>query len=160
MKNNIPDDIWALIKDEGESIKMTLKCRQGHLVTSETGYIVANGTRLRCKICMIKQNKDKRNRANLKRRNDPLLRRVETLQRYGLTLEEYKNLWDKQLGLCAICLITLEPGNFTQIDHCHITDKVRGLLCGLCNRGLGQFRDSITALNRAIEYLAIHNDCL
>jgi len=70
---------------------------------------------------------------------------------YGLTeLEFYRIINKKQ---CAICKIK-EPGkrNF-QIDHCHKTGKIRGLLCINCNTGLGQFKDKIAFLKKAIEYL-------
>ena len=40
-----------------------------------------------------------------------------------------------------------------EIDHNHITGKIRGLLCGLCNKGLGLFRDNSGLLERAMNYL-------
>ena len=39
------------------------------------------------------------------------------------------------------------------LDHCHITGKFRGWLCGKCNMGIGALGDSIQGLQRAIEYL-------
>ncbi len=39
------------------------------------------------------------------------------------------------------------------IDHCHKTGKVRGLLCKLCNCGLGYFRDDPKLMLAAITYL-------
>lgn len=68
---------------------------------------------------------------------------------YGLTKEEYKALQTKQQGQCAICFQE-KP---LQIDHCHETGKVRGLLCGPCNRGIGLFEENISSLRNAIEYL-------
>lgn len=69
---------------------------------------------------------------------------------------------EKQGGRCAICRRT-EPIGVTRagydgekkwhIDHCHETNEVRGLLCGECNKGLGQFRDDRVTLQRAIDYL-------
>jgi hypothetical protein len=42
------------------------------------------------------------------------------------------------------------------IDHCHITGKIRGLLCHLCNRGIGLFRERSDLLQAAIKYLESH----
>ncbi len=39
------------------------------------------------------------------------------------------------------------------VDHCHTTNKVRGILCQKCNSGLGFFKDNIDSLNNAIKYL-------
>jgi hypothetical protein len=40
------------------------------------------------------------------------------------------------------------------IDHSHITNHIRGLLCNKCNLGLGFFRDDLNLLQNAIDYLA------
>lgn len=44
------------------------------------------------------------------------------------------------------------------IDHDHMTGKVRALLCGDCNAGLGLFRDNVELLNLAKEYLERHTN--
>lgn len=41
-------------------------------------------------------------------------------------------------------------------DHCHRTGEHRDNICGLCNSGLGMFRDDVAALRRAIRYLLKH----
>lgn len=68
---------------------------------------------------------------------------------YNLTAEQYENLEKSQDGGCAIC------GGLARlnIDHCHKTGNVRGLLCSNCNRGLGMFADDKSRLLNAIEYL-------
>lgn len=43
--------------------------------------------------------------------------------------------------------------SFLEVDHCHQTNQVRGLLCGPCNRALGLLKDNIGNLERAIAYL-------
>lgn len=71
---------------------------------------------------------------------------------YGVTLAEYEALLVEQDGKCAICG---QKDNFFSlaVDHCHGSNRIRGLLCSLCNRGIGMFRDSPDLLLRAVEYL-------
>ena len=77
--------------------------------------------------------------------------------KYGITSKEKNVLLQKQNNKCKICLV--EFSNVTpNIDHCHITNEVRGILCGPCNRGLGIFKDDIELLTKAINYLEEHNE--
>lgn len=78
----------------------------------------------------------------------------------GITIEEYHNMVLVQDGKCAIChqAETRKSGKGSGmlrlcIDHCHKTNKVRGLLCHSCNTALGKFKDSPVNLYRAIRYL-------
>ncbi len=72
-------------------------------------------------------------------------------EKYGLTMEDFQAMVVAQKGQCGICekLLPQSP----QLDHCHETGKVRGLLCMMCNRGLGSFKDNEASLIRAAEYL-------
>jgi hypothetical protein len=56
---------------------------------------------------------------------------------------------DYQNSACAIC----KEKSPLYIDHCHSTDKVRGLLCRVCNVMLGHARDKTEILNAAADYL-------
>ena len=68
---------------------------------------------------------------------------------YGLSEEEADTLVLKE---CAICKTT----EGLVIDHKHNSlPNIRGILCGLCNRGIGQFRDDPTLLVAAAEYLRL-----
>jgi hypothetical protein len=73
---------------------------------------------------------------------------------HGVTPEEYVRLRSQA---CAICgLFKDEPGkrgSGMHIDHDHVTGRVRGTLCALCNRGLGHFKDSLATLESAVQYL-------
>ena len=71
-------------------------------------------------------------------------------RKYGITLKEYGELYNKQKGKCAICN---KKCKVLHIDHDHITGKVRGLLCGEHNRGIGMFNDNKDLLLKAINYL-------
>lgn len=72
-------------------------------------------------------------------------------QRYSLSEQDYRKLISTQNGLCAIC--EKSENSKLHVDHCHKTNKVRGLLCGKCNRALGLMKDNIEFLGKAIEYL-------
>ena len=73
------------------------------------------------------------------------------LKEYGLSLENYNLLLEKQNSLCAICYKVFDVA--LDIDHCHKTLKVRGLLCKSCNVGLGYFKDNQETLLNAAKYL-------
>ena len=90
-------------------------------------------------------------RASEWRKNHPTQSANSVLkQRYGITLEEWNTMLIETNGLCGICL---NPMRNPQLDHCHQTGKVRGLLCPSCNRGIGQFSDNPEILESAIRYL-------
>ncbi|MFD9949827.1 endonuclease VII domain-containing protein [Nonomuraea sp. NPDC059023] len=74
---------------------------------------------------------------------------------YGITTEEFDEIFTAQSGKCAICGTTEWPGkhNRPHVDHCHKTGNVRGILCTNCNQGLGRFRDRVEILEAAIAYL-------
>lgn len=76
-------------------------------------------------------------------------------KKYGLTLEQYQQMFENQNGKCAICQEE-EKGRLLPVDHDHSNGKVRGLLCGNCNRGLGLFKDNKDLLQKAANYLAVN----
>jgi len=69
-------------------------------------------------------------------------------ERYGITAEEYQSLYDKLEGCCEICG-KMYPR--LDVDHNHVTGKVRGLLCRKCNLRAGFLEDALT--QRTLEYL-------
>ncbi len=78
------------------------------------------------------------------------------LQReYGITLAEYDDMFENQDGLCAICE-TPQTGKRLAVDHCHVTGKVRELLCFRCNATIGQVDDDIDMFLKMITYLQKH----
>ena len=84
------------------------------------------------------------------RQANPRGRRAQALSRlYGMTLDQYDAQVVAQQGRCAICR-KVEP---LEVDHSHQTDKVRGLLCGRCNRAVGLFKDDPGAMRAAATYL-------
>jgi len=74
--------------------------------------------------------------------------------KYGITINQYNQLFLNQNGCCKIC--NKHQAEFKQklsVDHCHKTGRVRGLLCRHCNFGLGFAKDDISILENMIKYL-------
>lgn len=80
---------------------------------------------------------------------------------YGLTLQEYDDMFDAQSGVCAICsrperrVVGNAPPTLC-VDHCHATGAIRALLCHACNSMLGRVGDDPAILLAAAEYLERH----
>lgn len=90
---------------------------------------------------------------------DDALSNAYLMRQYQITLEDYKDIYEEQKGLCKICgedgvrgasALSSTP---LVIDHSHTTGDVRGLLCHTCNSALGQFNDSVALLEKAVIYL-------
>ena len=79
--------------------------------------------------------------------------RNDIKRKYGLTEPEYHQLNESQNYVCAICKGNDDRGAKLAIDHCHTTNKVRGLLCRTCNVAIGYLNDDIALLESAINYL-------
>lgn len=97
-------------------------------------YRYSSGVNPRCKPC-------ERNRQ----------RWSHLLRLYGITKEQYDEMLARQDGACAICLRAQEKP--LDVDHCHESGVVRGLLCRVCNVMLGHAEDDPAVLRRAIDYL-------
>ncbi len=88
--------------------------------------------------------------------------RKTVVRRYGLTLEDYDRMYSDQRGLCAICHqpeTSIGRGGKVKhlaVDHDHVTNEVRQLLCNNCNRAIGLLKDDVSVLLDAIEYLRKH----
>jgi hypothetical protein len=76
------------------------------------------------------------------------------LDTYGITEQEYWEIYEHQGGKCYICRRATGARRRLSVDHCHETGVVRGLLDTACNRNvLGHLRDDPEAFQRAIDYL-------
>lgn len=77
-------------------------------------------------------------------------------RKYGITYDEVQAMREQQGNRCMICGNEFDVSNrhtTYSVDHCHTEGHVRGLLCGSCNKGLGQFKDDPQLLANAIKYL-------
>jgi hypothetical protein len=75
--------------------------------------------------------------------------------RYKLDYNNYLLLYEQQDRKCKICNVEKELGtvNGLLVDHCHTTNKVRGLLCSNCNSGLGKFMENYDIIIKASQYI-------
>lgn len=89
-------------------------------------------------------------------RKTKVYRLKSSVKKFGLTVEQYKFIYDSQKGKCAICGDKEGKKNFS-IDHDHKTGKVRGLLCNNCNSGIGYLRDNVKIIFKAAEYIKKHS---
>jgi len=100
---------------------------------------------------------NERNKEKIKlwRQNRPEYDKMRRYAKYGISLDEFTIMVNKQGGKCAICENSCE--NLT-VDHDHATGQVRDLLCGNCNSGLGMFKDDKKRLASAMLYLEKHGN--
>ena len=97
-------------------------------------------------------NLDNKFRLKAKRKEQSLNHIERHLKRrYNITVEEKQQMILAQNNRCAICndIFTGIPN----VDHCHSTNKIRGILCWRCNFVLGRVKDNIDVLQNAITYL-------
>lgn len=132
-------------------------CKQTKTVDNFTK--LTNRYQLECKSCKRKRESIlQETNSDLKKHKQRLKHKAKLKYKFNLTVEQHEELLKKQENLCAIC--KQPPSGANQygtyqfcVDHCHETGEVRGLLCGHCNLGLGQFKDNPALLESAKKYL-------
>lgn len=79
---------------------------------------------------------------------------------YGITLEEFQQMVEKQDGRCKICgqkpssrqvKGQMKPG--LCVDHHHESGRLRGLLCHRCNVMIGAAEENVKIFEQAIKYV-------
>lgn len=89
-------------------------------------------------------------RLTRKRRDNPESKANQNYKlRYGMTTKQVKELAESQQGCCKLCEKVLTK---FVVDHCHITKKVRGILCHRCNVIIGGM-DCEVFREKALNYL-------
>ena len=93
------------------------------------------------------------------RKNNPGSWRGAHLKRaYGMTLQQFNELFQRQGNRCAICYSDSHGGRGWHVDHCHASEKIRGILCHPCNVAIGFTKDDVGRLKACISYLNKHSD--
>lgn len=109
--------------------------------------------RAECKECRAGYEKLRRSTDNYAKRKH--LIRAKALKRlYGITVEQYNDLFEVQQGKCVGCgRHQVEFSKSLVVDHCHTTGKIRGLLCAGCNIALGNVKENTNTLLSLAHYL-------
>jgi len=119
-----------------------------------------DGKMYRCKFCdSLARKKYAENNKESAQRSQ---RGRNLKHKYGISLEDYETLFEAQGRCCAICETKENKAmygpnkslNFS-VDHCHATNKVRGILCNQCNRAIGMLGDTPESLYKAYAYLKL-----
>ena len=102
-----------------------------------------DGTRKTCMVC--KRKRYFKSRSNNVERQKQNQRKSHLMNRYKITLEEYDAMVIKQDNKCGICGREGNSHSNTRhldVDHCHNTGLIRGLLCNRCNQSMGKVKDN------------------
>lgn len=118
------------------------------------------GYKNQCKECDTKDKFKYNRRPEVKERTRELRKkqtariRERYLSRtYSIDYNTMEQMFLSQDGKCAICLCAFHKRRDIHVDHNHSTGQVRQLLCRACNNGIGNFNETPTLMERAIEYV-------
>ena len=98
-----------------------------------------------CKEC----HKASQRRRNLDPERKTAKRGRNLMVNYGITLEQYSDMYAEQNGECFVCG---EKHPVLHVDHNHETGEVRKLLCTLCNTAFGKLREDVTIIQKLLDY--------
>ncbi len=158
-------ELWY--RKKGDSHTICERCRKrcsrcDKELNGENGKRKNGRQRSHCRACAVEVTTTalrSRDPTGFKRRDYMLTRS------YGITAVEYDAILKAQGGGCWICgKAPLEGQYRLAVDHLHSKGekkrnprekrgRVRGLLCWNCNGAIGKFKDNITKLRRAADYL-------
>lgn len=142
--------------------KPCIICKESKLRTDFHKNLNKDGRFNVCKKCHYIRNQIRRKDTKNKEKFAEYGKFNALFRRYGITREQWYEFLKKQNNQCIICDTIPDPKaphkqRTLHVDHCHKTGKIRGLLCQLCNRGIGLFRDRIDLIEKAIIYLKSHD---
>jgi hypothetical protein len=140
--------------------KICSKCKETKPVTSfhNRSTKTKDGYRADCKDC-VRRDSAKSWQARSKKHGKGInLRKYWPGSSYKDALANYVSLLESQSFKCAICPKEHEDTKFgLEVDHCHSSNKVRGLLCGSCNKAIGLMQNSSSIVVNAAKYLEKNN---
>lgn len=135
--------------------KICIGCEKSLPVTEYKNQGISKYRRSRCYPCHQLQKAEWSRRTNSARKGN-------LKSKYGLTLEQYDILVQKQQGVCAICKLpekAIQRGKICSlsVDHCHRTGRVRALLCNNCNTSLGLLKENVDIVSSLYQYIIKNN---
>lgn len=134
---------YVVIESVGAPNKWLGRCKSCDELHEQTGREIKNG-----QASMSCANYKPPNWSGLEKQDNKIRKQ------YGISMRQFTELLAAQGDGCAICKKPMEAiRRRMNIDHCHDTNEVRGILCSGCNTGLGHLGDNIEGLQRAIAYL-------
>ncbi len=90
--------------------------------------------------------------------NQQKFREYRLRRTFGLTIQQYDEMYLCQSGCCAVCKKhQSELNRVLCVDHDHSTGKIRKLLCHECNKALGLLYENIRTIESLAKYLRDHN---
>ena len=145
-------------KRECEAMKTCSKCGQSK---PEDDFYVGKA---QCKVCRcvasrkyqeanaakLREQRRERHEAHPEKRRE-ISRKAGLKHHYGITPDQWQQMFDAQNGRCAICGTDAPGKKAFNVDHCHESGWVRGLVCAPCNSG--QFSLDTYILYSAVEYM-------
>lgn len=117
-----------------------------------------DGLQNKCKECCKKyyqshKKQHKKTMANWRKMNPVAIKKHQLTTRYKIPKNKIEDVYKKVVnGQCMICGAKARERSL-HVDHDHSTGKIRGVLCVLCNSGIGKLKESKEILLKAITYL-------
>lgn len=122
---------------------------------------------MKCRYCPVEfsptNNRQRTCSPQCRRENQKQLykfsaRKTNIKYKYGISWEEWLDLYNEQDGRCPICFKFCEihpkrKGEGLAVDHCHKTGAIRSLLCIPCNSAIGQLKEDPLIMQNAINYV-------
>lgn len=100
------------------------------------------------------ENRDQYNEYCRQNRDSLRARGYALKRKYGITLEQYDELFEKQGGRCAVCDRHQDEFKTSlAVDHSHKTRRIRGLLCIGCNYRLVAKHEDACLLRKVAAYI-------
>jgi hypothetical protein len=133
-------------------------CKHCNVELTEFNWVTNGPFQIRpeCKPC---HNEKKNELRNLDRDKFSQYNWEYMLKRsFGITPEQYNEMLEAQGCKCAVCNSECIRYDKLSVDHDHVTQKVRGLLCHRCNTALGLLQDNPEIISNLLEYILRHNE--